>query len=268
MGKKRARKSASADQGESRSRKTRTGKKKQPEGVSDYAVEMAGGASVESAQDFENVTGIPAELALRSESSNQQLRYLHYAMDQLKEKKRRGKRDPKTEIRGSLVTDENRKKFIEMFENLHEKRGYGVSGDLTLKSLNPLFYANPSEIALPSEPTLASVDPLMMLTDQQIVDLCMTAVYQEFEILVQPHRKSGEFVLSTERKEYLDQAGWTFCPDAIQVDERFVTEFFVSRDGLWGLYVIQRPLGDDEQQTDVKGLNVAYYLYVPRLATY
>jgi len=234
--------------------------------VSDYAVEMAGGASITSTEDFENLTGIPVEIAMKSESSNSQRRFLHYALDQLKLQKKRSMRKPKTEIQSSLITDEKRKKFIEMFQNLHEKRGYGVSGDFTIESLNPLLYDSPIDIALPSQPTLESVDPLMLLSDEQIVELCMSASYQEFEVLIRPHRANGNFVLSTERKELLDQAGWTVCPDSIQADERFITEFFVSRDGHWGLYIMQHPLGEDDDTTNVKGLNVAYYLYVGRSA--
>ncbi|MBB18366.1 MAG: hypothetical protein CMP20_02715 [Rickettsiales bacterium] len=267
MGKKRQRKGADEDQGESRSRKTRTGKKKQPDGVSDYAVRMAGGASIQSIEEFESLTGIPAELALSSEKDNQERRHLHYALDQLKQRKSRSRRDPQVELRGSFITDEKRKKFIQMFQELHEKRGYGATDSLTIDSLDPMFYGNPSEIALPSEPSLM-VDPLLMLSDEQAFDLCKTAAYQEFEILVQPHRKTGQFALSSERKERLDQAGWTVCPDAIQPDSRFITEFFVSRDGLWGLYIMQQPLEDEPtDSTAIKGLNVAYYLYVPRLAT-
>ena len=268
MTRKRPRKGTDQDQGESRLRKTRKDERRQPEGVSDYAIEMAGGAAIKSLIEFENLTGIPAEVALSSEKANQERRYLHFALDEMKQKKRRSKRNPRDEIQGSVITEKNRKKFIQMFQNLHQDRGYGATDELTIESLDPLFYANPSEIALPSEPTLATVDPLLMLSDKQIADLTLSSVYHEFEILVQPERKSGQFALTSERKKRLDFAGWMFCPETIQPDQRFITELFLSRDGLWGLYIIQHPLVEELDDTaTVKGLNVAYYLYVPRLAT-
>lgn len=265
MTRKRARKDEPTT---TRVRKSRTGKKAKPEEVSDYMIDLCGGSVPGSAKMVEQLTGIPANLDAVNDAENQERHSLHHAVGELKEKRRRKNRRPEFEIQGSLATREKREKFIKCFEDIHRSKGYAPSGEIPTYDLNPLLYDNPTGMALPSRPTLQNVDPLACLAPDAADRLSLSPVYQEIEIIIRPYRKK-EFVLSTARKMLLDRAGWMLCPEAIEPDERFVSEFFVSRDGLWGLYIMQHPQEELPGAAPVThdaelGLKVAYYVYVAR----
>lgn len=249
----------------SRANKTRTGKKEIPEGISPYVIQLCGGRIPDNVSELKLLTGIPADLGTVDEKTNRQYRALNDTIDHLQTNRKKRQTKTLEELQGTLFTDEKYQKFAGAFRTLHERHGYADMPLETGKDPSACFYTiwKADDFNELSNPSLSTVDPCMLLTDGQRMSILNADVYQAFESLIRPFidPEAEDFILTTKRKQVLDLSGWMELYNGIDPDQRFACEFYISRVGNWGLYVLLEHEGTPE------GQKVVYYMYVCRTDT-